>query len=315
MTARAARRSNRTAVHRARACAVYAGLTAMALAAATLSWHFGIARARAHELARNAGSYMLRYARAQHVDAPRTLRLNGLPLHVSSGSTTDPVHAVLDFFHERCRQAGNSFVAPLAGAQSKRDDAVPAAPNRHLLEPIVRDGGDQSGWLGCLDFGVDHLAPQDLLRRARAFAASGDLAALGDLRFVWAMRDDSGDTSYVALATEGPVAIPALFPARGDAPGADMPDVPRPPGSRRVLSAYQEHAAPSIVSYRVELPAEAARARYRRHLIDGGFVVRERAVARGETDVLEVRRERSHLAVVVTASGAQASSVTLLPLR
>jgi hypothetical protein len=40
-----------------------------------------------------------------------------------------------------------------------------------------------------------------------------------------------------------------MFPKAGDAPGVDFPDLPRPPGSRRILSAWEEGQAPAVNIY------------------------------------------------------------------
>ena len=83
-----------------------------------------------------------------------------------------------------------------------------------------------------------------------------------------------------------------------------------------MLSAYQEHAAPAVVSYRVSLPSPAARAQYTRALIDGGYAVREAASPRaGAPEVLHVERGTTKAAVAIATAGPARTTVTLLPLH
>lgn len=72
------------------------------------------------------------------------------------------------------------------------------------------------------------------MHRLRRFLASGDLSALGHLRYVQAERGRHA-TSFAALWSDGPLPLTTMFPARGDVPGSDLPEVPRPPGSQRLL--------------------------------------------------------------------------------
>jgi len=267
------------------------------------------AHARTGELLEDAGAGMLSYARAGHLDASRTLHVNGLVLRVLSGSTRDSLTAVLDFFHERCRRVGGELARLAPSAPGRSVHPLPA----RVFEPVLRREGTQTGYLGCLDLGAAPLGLEPLLRRLRAFARDGDLAVLGGLRFVWAAREHE-HTTYVAVWNAGSLRLADLAPARGDAPGADVDGIPRPPGSRRVMSVFQEGAAPMLVGYRAQLPASALGARYRKALIDGGFVVREGARAPGAPAFLVASRGAASTLVMFTAESVGTSSALLVPL-
>ena len=245
-------------------------LLAAALAVASVAWLAWTARVKARDALQSAGELMLRYAGAEHIDAPRELVVNGLALHVLSGVSAKPLGTVLDFFEARCKQVGGGFDRKIA----RLLQAHGAAP---LPAPIMRGGtlredDEHNGYLACLDLATDQLATSELIPRLQAFAKSGDIANVGDLRFVWARRDLQ-QTSYVALWTEGPVPLPVAFPEQGDAPGVDLPSLPRPERSVRVLSAWQRDAAPSLVSYRSETTLDELETSYRRQLSSLGLSV------------------------------------------
>ncbi len=216
-----------------------------ALGAALLLLALVRARARADELVMEVGSQLLSYARATELDGPQTLIVNGLPLHVLSGSTRDGVSTLLDTFHARCRRASGGL-----------DRLPPEPPGKHrwpriaehALDPVLRRDDARGGYVACLDLGTATLPADDLLERLERFLEHGDPSEVGDLRFAWAFR--SGDTTtYVGVYTDGPLPLAAAFPAQGDAPGSDVVGVPRPAHGRRVLSAFQRDAAPMLASY------------------------------------------------------------------
>lgn len=67
-------------------------------------------------------------------------------------------------------------------------------------------------------------------------------------RYVYAQPGEDG-TLVVSLATDGSVKLEELFPPEGDAPGLDAPGLPRPPESRRVLSAREPDAPQQMTLY------------------------------------------------------------------
>jgi hypothetical protein len=153
-----------------------------------------------------------------------------------------------------------------------------------------------------------------LIDRLRAFVASGDLACVGDLRFVWARRDGP-ETSYVALWSEGPLAIRSAFPAQGDAPGADLPELPRPAHSVRILSAWQEQQAPMLAGYQSPGSASALSARYWQQLVAAGFVLRPLPSSAECARCLQIESGRSAAIAVFSEDEGRGAVVTLAPLR
>ncbi|MET0385152.1 MAG: hypothetical protein ABW321_04295, partial [Polyangiales bacterium] len=72
---------------------------------------------------------------------------------------------------------------------------------------------------------------------------------LGHLRYLEAHGGPGEHTELLWLESTAPLAAATLFPLSGDAPGSDLAELPRPPGSRRVL-ALQLHGQPhGLVAY------------------------------------------------------------------
>lgn len=242
-------------------------LLALSGAAAALS--LACVRAHADERILDAGTELLSYARATQLDGARTLIVNGLAVHVLSGSTRDSVSALLDTFHARCQRT--------SGGLDRLPRELPGQRRRpriaeRALDPVLRHDDARGGYVACLDLGAASLPPRDLVERIRRFLANGDVSEVGDVRFAWAFGTETG-THYVAVYTEGPMPLAKIFPTRGDAPGSDVLGVPRPARARRVLSAFQRDASPMVASYESELAPEAALALFRGQLARHGSSV------------------------------------------
>jgi hypothetical protein len=265
-------------------------------------------RALADEQVLDAGRELLSYARASDLDAPRTLIVNGAQLHVLSGSTTDGLGALLDVFSARCRRASrvDRLQPPFGGRRWPRIA-------ERALDPVLRSEGARGGYVACLDLGVPSISPQDLLGRVRRFLLHRDLAEIGDLRFAWAFRD-AAVTRYVAVYTEGPLPLDRLFPTHGDAAGSDLPGVPRPAHARRLLSAYQQDAAPRIASYQTRAAPEIALQAYREQLTAAGVRVDARSATTTGRRFLATHGAQTTLAFA-TRSSAGDTLLTLVLLR
>jgi hypothetical protein len=169
--------------------------------------------------------------------SPRQLTLNGIELGVVTLSTPDDVPTTLARLHRLCERGGldapEALLAPAGSAEPR------------LAGGIFEEHADREGVIACLDTG-GKLDLEELVSRLGKVRETGDLSELGGLRYALVRR--SGNTSTVlALWTDGKVEVTRLFPASGDAPGFDPTGLPRPAGTRRLLSAA-EHAAPYAIA-------------------------------------------------------------------
>jgi hypothetical protein len=180
----------------------------------------------------------------------RVLVFNGARVVMLSGSSRLSVAAVLEHFQGYC---------------------TPAASEG--FSRFLRGGDDRRGYVACLDR-LAAASSGELLRVLGDVALDG-LAAAGSVRYFYAER--RGDTTlYIAATLEGGLDVKRLFPADGDAPGADLRGIARPAGSRRILSAHQEGQPYQVALYveaRVQ-PGELMR-EYRRKLAADGWRILE----------------------------------------
>jgi hypothetical protein len=256
-----------------------------AMAAAALL--LGVAIARVHasglELAQSIGAPLIAYTGATHEEGLRTLVVNGARFRMRTGSTPDSIDTVIDAHAEPCRSRA---LTP---------------------DPVVRTRRADQGFIGCI---VPRDAP--LLERIRALHETQDFAALGELRFAWAMQTPTG-TRYVAIAAEGELNVPAMFPAHGDAPGIDPPGLPRPPSARRLITTWQEGQDPVLVSYLSELALAEVISRYTSALATAGLdVERVPTPVDGEQTFLVRHGARQHLAILTSDDGG--TLISIIPI-
>lgn len=236
------------------------------------------------ELAGSFAAPLLAYAAASHDDGLRTLVINGARLRLRSGTTRDGIDEVLD-------------------AQ-----AVPCRPEGQALNPIVRTRRAEQGFVGC----IVPRASESFAERWRAFAETHDLAALGELRVTWAMQSPIG-TRYVAIASDGALDLLKMFPGDGDAPGTDLPELPRPPETRRLLSTFQEGADAVLLSYESTLPLETLATRYAAALAASSERVDTVPRSAPNARVLAVQRKGQRYLAILAADG-DGTLISIIPL-
>jgi hypothetical protein len=223
------------------------------------------------------------------VSTPQALSINGERLFISSTQSALSVREVLDQLAASCasRTASSAPLPwigqlPSAPAHSPRDGAREAAAQepslllRALLDDpgrlsILRNDSAEEGHLACLAQPGRERGLSAFLERAGDFVASGDLSRLGDVRYVAARKLENGKTHVIAVWSEGEFRIGALFPEAGDAPGSDLPDVPRPPDATRQLCATAAGRAFGLRLYDSARPRHEVLAFYERELPSRGW--------------------------------------------
>jgi len=193
------------------------------------------------------GAQMLRYPDARRQDRPRLVQLNGLPLHFTSGSTLEPVARVLDYVHAKCREQNENLAEQLDKLIKKGRKAFDRK-GFPLIDGVLRYENEKKGFVACLARNGESAAPDDIVKRIRRFIETGDLSQIGELRYVMAERHRE-TTSFIAFWTEGSANLLALFSQDRDAPGHDLPGIPRPRDSRRVLSAWESGQTLAMAVY------------------------------------------------------------------
>jgi hypothetical protein len=229
------------------------------------------AHARASDALLSVGAELMKIEGASSDQPARSVFLNGITVHLRAATTDRDLHAVLDRFHSLCRTR-TGVDAPQAVLDKLRSDTAKHAPSS-ALDGVLRAESDSAGAVACIDTGTQLSVPE-LTSRLQDFARSGDLSAVGDLRYVLARRVD-GKTTVLTLWTEGSTPLLKMFPPEGDAPGRDPQGLPRAPGTRRLLSTWENGQPYSLALYTaVGSDIGALRAFYLTALRTGGWSVR-----------------------------------------
>lgn len=243
----------------------------LAAFAATVSVVLGVVTVRAaaqnvREGMLSLGREMMRFADGRAMTPVRTLALNGARVEFATGSTTESVTRVLDWYQARCAQHSGGMDRVLDAVRERLPTPLrPDAEGMAQRASTLREGTDRAGFVACLDLGTAQtVTPEEILRRVSTFTRTGNLADVGGLRYLYAERTASGGTHMVGFWSDGEVNVTRMFPSTGDAPGDDPEDVGRPPvGMRRVLSAREEGEPYGMTVYAGNTPRPQVESHYR----------------------------------------------------
>lgn len=188
----------------------------------------------------DAGDALMHFADPEREEGPRIFRINGETVHATTGSTDRAVGELLDWYEGVCLERD----AELTERASEIATANPEfARARGILDwsPVLRrEVGAEAGVVACLDLGEDRRSGAEILEAYGRYEETRDLHELGDIRYLFARRTASGRTQFLSVWTDGSFNVERAMPDAGDAAGEDIASVPRAPGARRVLSAYEE---------------------------------------------------------------------------
>jgi hypothetical protein len=211
---------------------------------------------------------------ADVVGSPKTLFINGAAMHVATATTEQSPKEVLDRFEALCREHPQFLARAMDDVpeemRHRAEAAIPSMSWHRLMGlGIVRHDLPDRGMLVCFtDDRPTHVA--DLKGRIQALKESGDLSELGRFHYVMVKRTPEG--SFVRTVwNQGSLPVAKMFPAQGDALGVDSPDVPRPPNSRRTLSATSTEVPFSVHVYESTDGLPAMRAFYDREMAARGW--------------------------------------------
>ena len=230
-------------------------------------------------------------------EAARVLQLNGVRVSFRTQTVAASLEEVLMHYESLCT-GHNAGLAEQLSMQSVRSK--------------------DAGHVACLDMG--DVAPdlRSLPDRFLRFSESGDLAELGALRYMRARRlsGETGDHTHVlTIWADSSFNLFQMLPVDGaDAAGRDVVDVPRPPASQRLLSAWEAGSPSGVVVYRV--PGESAEeleSFYRRQLSGKGWTIIERHPFESIVidDIRAISAEQGNRTVTVLASSRDPSATVL----
>ncbi|MGC4068886.1 MAG: hypothetical protein QM784_30430 [Polyangiaceae bacterium] len=284
-----------------RICAVLRVVTlALVMLGLVTALNLRQAEARFGEVLGGFGHTLSQLDRFRAHSGPRKLFVNGLEFRIESLSTSLPLTEALNRFGSLCHAASD---VELPAQVRKKLASSSSGPSSGDMPATVREESETEGYLGCLDVGAGQTG-EGLLTRLIELSRTRNLRSLGSLRYAMARRHRK-TTTLVVLWTEGDLVLTDLFPKDRDAPGGDLKGVPRPKGTTRVLSAFEEALPYGFVAYRLAgTSRSAATASYAALLEREGW-----RVERAKTGVMPA--EKGGRRVLVQASQTGATSVIL----
>jgi hypothetical protein len=219
------------------------------------------------------GRQMAELVNAAHEDVAH-LSMNGQSVMVASQLTKDSPEAVLGRYEQLCRdQASHSFEEWRALLSAADADSTDLAPNAEVpATGIIRGGTRDEGTVMCF---VRSAQSKPTLRESLdAFVQTGEMAALGQLRYAYAKRTPNGRTYVLAAWTSEKFNLKEMVPETGDALGEDFEALSRPADSRRIFSIRLAGAPYGINVYESDVPPAVLGDAYDATLLrDGWFAV------------------------------------------
>jgi len=181
-----------------------------------------------------------------------SVAVNGARFHHASAVTRSSVSAVLDRVEAHCEDAPNTIGNALRDVPADQlARLMPPLPNRAIRSGVVRDEAEGRGMVACLVDGRPS-SLSDLTAKIRRFVTTRDLSEFGKLRYTYAKTRPDGLTYVVTVWADDGLDLRKMFPATGDAAGADSDLLPRPPHARRTLSAAAEDRPYAAWVYEVD---------------------------------------------------------------
>ena len=225
--------------------AVYATVVSAGLGLLAARSVYGDVRSTALSMGRELGQL-------GDVGSKRPLRLNGEPIFIASTTEDASVKEILDQTEARCRRGSAGLASDIGDFSAALARELPKGANDARAAGILREEQGDSGVVACLirEDGQPAGTVSDIAEHLGDLMKTGDLSALGRLRYVFAEKTKSGRTHVVAAWTDGSFNLFALMPPAGkDAPGSDPAHAPRPPNALRILSADVEGVPYSVRIY------------------------------------------------------------------
>ncbi len=193
-----------------------------------------------------------------------TVSVNGAVFHRAGTTSDDAPSVVLDRYEAYCRARPNALGRALAKAKTNAamNELFAGVTGDALRHGVIRDGNERGGLVVCFAREPGEEGSDDAGELFDKLVKTGDLAAMGRFRYAFAERLASGRTRVTTLWTDGGISLPAMFPTTGDAAGSDSLLVPRPPASRRVITARAEGLPHAARVYSTPATRDAVRAFY-----------------------------------------------------
>ncbi len=274
------------------------------------------ARAEVRNQTLEMGRQMFRLANGVQHDVTKAT-LNGQAMWVGSSLSTDSVGAVLDRYEEHCKM---NAAQPIESWRELAAQAEAGKGTGSMLDNfgVLRSGDDREGSVACFTRG--NQSKPTVTEALRVFGETGELGALGNLRYVYVKKGKSGGAVVLTAWTDNAFNLRQFAPKPGEeVAGEDFSEVPRPPDSHRVFAVTLEGTPFGVNVYATTSSAPAdILAFYDKTLVTAGW----RAIDPGaEAFMNEDMKQRGALvrlysrdAVVLTLSAHREGAQTMAGL-
>lgn len=201
------------------------------------------ARAEVEEIMLGLGAEMMHHPGAEE-SRLRELQLNGAAIQMRTGWVSESLEETLAFFEAKCQERDGRLAQQMAEVGERLPEF--AQLERDSVDGTLTMNEGSRGYVSCLDMGEEEQDANSIISRVTRFLDTGNIADVGNLRYMYAERGE-GSTFYVTMFSDSDLNLNRMFPENGDAPGVDV--VPRPEGSRRILSSSETGEPYSMTIY------------------------------------------------------------------
>lgn len=228
------------------------------------------ARAEVADQSLAFGRQLSNLTNTQQVDTQR-ISMNGQSMFVGSTLGHDSVTATLDRFEQYCRR--NSAQSP--EEWKKLADKSPEQStegNSFFKTGLMRSGTDNEGTIMC--FVRSSESKTTVGEAFSTFSDTGELGAIGQLRYAYAKKTKKGNTHVLTGWTTDKFNLKDMMPSDDgkDVPGSDFSEIPRPKDAQRILATRVEGTPFGVNVYKTTgAPTEVAKY-YDETLIKQGWV-------------------------------------------
>lgn len=211
------------------------------------------ARAEVGDQSLKLGRQMMELANTTNNDINK-VSLNGQTMFLGSSLAKDDVQAVLNRYEKHCRT--NAAQSVESWREIAAADKQTATSNGFFTNGLIRSGDAQEGSVIC--FVRSEQSKASATEAIGAFTQTGELGALGQLRYVYVKKTARGNTHVLTAWTMDKFSLKEIMPEEGkDVPGRDFSEVPRLPSSQRILASQLEGTPFGVNVYRTSAGQDA----------------------------------------------------------
>jgi hypothetical protein len=196
------------------------------------------------------------------------INFNGQKIRIGNDITDASPQEVLSRYEDYCNGNSSAFLKEGDAKDGPKD--APGAEKSGFIR-VKGSDADGDGAVICFVRGTESKPTRK--EAFQAFVDSGNLGAIGELRYAYVRKADSGKSVVLTAWTDSNFNILRIAPKTNDSDveGQDFPEVPRPENAIRVISASAEGTPYAANVYRTTQPVEKVIGFYDKTMQDKGW--------------------------------------------